>query len=82
VEEQRFVAAHVEKVIGANWKAALEAFIESYHAIATHPQLMSYQAIDNSQYDVWGDHVSRTITAFGVANPSHAERFTEHPWMR
>jgi nitrite reductase/ring-hydroxylating ferredoxin subunit len=73
--EQRFVAAHVEKVIGANWKAALEAFIESYHAIATHPQLM------NSQYDVWGDHVSRTITAFGVANPSHAERFTEQQSM-
>lgn len=79
--EQRFVAAHVEKVIGANWKAALEAFIESYHAIATHPQLMSYQAIDNSQYDVWGDHVSRTITAFGVANPSHAEQFTEQQSM-
>lgn len=79
--EQRFVAAHVEKVIGANWKAALEAFIESYHAIATHPQLMSYQAIDNSQYDVWGDHVSRTITAFGVSNPSHAEQFTEQQSM-
>ena len=79
--EQRFVAAHVEKVIGANWKAALEAFIESYHAIATHPQLMPYQAIDNSQYDVWGDHVSRTITAFGVANPSHAEQFTEQQSM-
>jgi phenylpropionate dioxygenase-like ring-hydroxylating dioxygenase large terminal subunit len=75
--EQRFVAAHVEKVIGANWKACLEAFIESYHAIATHPQLMSFQAIDNSQYDVWGDHVSRTITAYGVPNPSDADRFTE-----
>ena len=79
--EQRFVAAHVEKVIGANWKAVLEAFIESYHAIATHPQLLSYQTIDNSQYDVWGDHVSRTITAFGVANPSHAEQFTEQQSM-
>ncbi len=79
--EQRYVSAHVEKVIGANWKAALEAFIESYHAIATHPQLMPYQAIDNSQYDVWGDHVSRTITAFGVANPSHADQFTEQQSM-
>ena len=79
--EQRYVSVHVEKVIGANWKAALEAFIESYHAIATHPQLMPYQAIDNSQYDVWGDHVSRTITAFGVANPSHAEQFTEQQSM-
>lgn len=75
--EQRYVSLHVEKVIAANWKVALEAFIESYHAIATHPQLMPFQAIDNSQYDVWGDHVSRTITAFGVPNPSHAHQFTE-----
>jgi nitrite reductase/ring-hydroxylating ferredoxin subunit len=79
--EHRFVAAHVEKVVGANWKAVLEAFIESYHAIATHPQLMPFQAIDNSQYDVWGDHVSRTITAYGVANPSDADRFTEQDSM-
>ncbi|GAB5451922.1 MAG: aromatic ring-hydroxylating dioxygenase subunit alpha [Halioglobus sp.] len=75
--EQRYVSAHVEKVIGANWKAVLEAFIESYHAIATHPQLMAFQAIDNSQYDVWGDHLSRTITAYGVPNPSDAHRFSE-----
>lgn len=75
--QQRYVSMHVEKVIGANWKVALEAFIESYHAIATHPQLMAFQAIDNSQYDVWGDHVSRTITAYGVPNPTHADKFTE-----
>lgn len=79
--EQRFVSMHVEKVIGANWKVALEAFIESYHAIATHPQLMPFQAIDNSQYDVWGDHVSRTITAYGVPNPTHADQFTEQNSM-
>jgi phenylpropionate dioxygenase-like ring-hydroxylating dioxygenase large terminal subunit len=79
--EHRYISAHVEKVVGANWKAVLEAFIESYHAIATHPQLMPFQAIDNSQYDVWGDHVSRTITAYGVANPSHADQFTEQQSM-
>jgi phenylpropionate dioxygenase-like ring-hydroxylating dioxygenase large terminal subunit len=79
--EHRYIAAHVEKVIGANWKAVVEAFIESYHAVVTHPQLLSFQAIDNSQYDVWGDHVSRTITAYGVPNPSDAERFTEQDSM-
>ncbi len=79
--EQRYVSLHVEKVIAANWKVALEAFIESYHAIATHPQLMPFQAIDNSQYDVWGDHVSRTITAYGVPNPTHADQFTEQDSM-
>ena len=79
--DQRYVLAHVEKVIACNWKVALEAFIESYHAVATHPQLMPFQAIDNSQYDVWGDHVSRTITAYGVANPSHAHQFTQQQSM-
>lgn len=79
--EQRYVSLHVEKVIGANWKTVLEAFIESYHAIATHPQLMPFQAIDNSQYDVWGDHVSRTITPYGVINPSDEHRFTEQDSM-
>ncbi|MEP5765708.1 MAG: aromatic ring-hydroxylating dioxygenase subunit alpha [Halieaceae bacterium] len=79
--EQRYVSMHVEKVIGCNWKAAVEAFIESYHAIATHPQLMPFQGIDNSQYDVWGDNVSRTITSYGVPNPSNAEEFSEQDSM-
>lgn len=75
--EQRYVSMHVEKVIGINWKGAVEAFIESYHAIATHPQLMPFQGIDNSQYDVWGDNVSRTVTSYGVPNPSNADQYTE-----
>lgn len=75
--EKRYVAAHVEKVIACNWKAALEAFIESYHAIQTHPQILVYSGIDNSQYDVWGDHVSRTITTMGVVNPGHRDVYSE-----
>ena len=75
-------AAHVEKGDRRQLEGgALEAFIESYHAIATHPQLLPYQAIENSQYDIWGDHVSRTITAYGVPNPSDAPRFTEQDSM-
>ncbi|MDJ0877267.1 MAG: aromatic ring-hydroxylating dioxygenase subunit alpha [Halieaceae bacterium] len=75
--EQRYISMHVQKVIGANWKAVLEAFIESYHAIATHPQIMPYQGIDNSQYDVWGDNVSRTITPSAIVNPSHEDQYDE-----
>ncbi|MFT4823732.1 MAG: phenylpropionate dioxygenase-like ring-hydroxylating dioxygenase large terminal subunit [Halioglobus sp.] len=75
--EDTYITMHVEKVINANWKAVVEAFIESYHAIATHPQIMSYQGIDNSQYDVWGDNVSRTITTSGTINPTHADQYTE-----
>jgi phenylpropionate dioxygenase-like ring-hydroxylating dioxygenase large terminal subunit len=69
--ENRYIKMHVQKVINANWKAVVEAFIESYHAVATHPQIMTFQGIDNSQYDVWGDNISRTITSSGVINPSH-----------
>ncbi|MFT6958709.1 MAG: phenylpropionate dioxygenase-like ring-hydroxylating dioxygenase large terminal subunit [Halieaceae bacterium] len=75
--ENRHIAMHVEKVINVNWKAAVEAFIESYHATSIHPQIMSYQGIDNSQYDVWGDHISRTITTYATINPSHADMYSE-----
>ena len=69
----RYVAMHVEKLVRCNWKVSLEAFIESYHAMQTHPQIMSYQGIDNSQYDTWGPHISRSITPLGVINPAHIE---------
>ncbi len=64
--ENGYKMVHVEKVIPCNWKVGWEAFIESYHAIATHPQILPYTEDADSQYDVWGDHISRTITALGV----------------
>ena len=54
----------------------MEAFIESYHAIQTHPQILSFTGGDNSQYDVFGDHLSRTITAQGIPNPGQADRYS------
>lgn len=38
--EDRFIEAHVTKIIGANWKIAQEAFSEAYHVNATHPQIL------------------------------------------
>ena len=64
--ENGYKMIHVEKVIPCNWKVGWEAFIESYHAVATHPQILPYTDDADSQYDVWGPHVSRTITALGV----------------
>lgn len=64
--ENSYKMIHVEKVIPCNWKVGWEAFIESYHAVATHPQILPYTDDADSQYDVWGPHVSRTITALGV----------------
>jgi phenylpropionate dioxygenase-like ring-hydroxylating dioxygenase large terminal subunit len=66
--ENRYVRAHVTKVIDANWKLVQEAFMESYHVVTTHPQLLPGFGDANSQYDVFGN-VSRTISPRGVASP-------------
>ena len=64
-----YKAVHIRKVVNCNWKLAHEAFIESFHTITTHPQLLAYTGDVNSQYDCFSDHVSRTITPMGVASP-------------
>ena len=73
--ENTYKVMHVEKVIECNWKVAWEAFIESYHTVQTHPQIMPYLGDSNSQYDCWGDNVSRTISPMGVVSP-HLEGVT------
>ena len=56
-----------------NWKVALEAFIEAYHTMAVHPQLLPTAADSLTEYDVYGPHVSRMITAVGVSS-EHLDR--------
>ncbi|MFO0335872.1 MAG: aromatic ring-hydroxylating oxygenase subunit alpha [Pseudomonadota bacterium] len=72
--ERRIKAAHVGKVIACNWKVAQEAFMESYHVIATHPQILEFCADANARYDLLGDHVNRNLTAFGAPSPHLAGR--------
>ncbi|MGI9296109.1 MAG: aromatic ring-hydroxylating oxygenase subunit alpha [Pseudomonadales bacterium] len=82
--EQTYKALHIKKALRCNWKLAHEAFIESYHTVATHPQLLLYTADANSQYDCFNDHVSRSITPMGVNSP-HLPNATEQQasdqWM-
>jgi phenylpropionate dioxygenase-like ring-hydroxylating dioxygenase large terminal subunit len=64
----RYTAAHVVKVLRCNWKTAQEAFMDAYHVVATHPQILTAAGDDNSQYDVFGN-CSRTITPVGTSSP-------------
>jgi phenylpropionate dioxygenase-like ring-hydroxylating dioxygenase large terminal subunit len=66
--ERRFKLAHVAKLHECNWKVAQEAFMEAYHVVATHPQLLPGIADANSQYDVFGSF-SRAITPNGTPSP-------------
>jgi phenylpropionate dioxygenase-like ring-hydroxylating dioxygenase large terminal subunit len=64
-----YQSAHVAKIIPANWKAVVEAFMESHHVLATHPQLSPYTGDANSQYDILSDHVCRFVTPLGTPSP-------------
>jgi nitrite reductase/ring-hydroxylating ferredoxin subunit len=39
--EERYKAAHVAKVFPANWKVVQEAFMEAFHVVATHAELLA-----------------------------------------
>jgi phenylpropionate dioxygenase-like ring-hydroxylating dioxygenase large terminal subunit len=67
--ERRFKAAHVAKEIPCNWKVAMEAFIEAYHVTTTHPEFIAFNGDENSQYDIYGDHISRFINPMGTPSP-------------
>ena len=66
--EDRFKEVHVAKVLPCNWKVAQEAFMEAYHVVATHPQLLPGIGDSNSQYDAW-DTFSRAITPNMTPSP-------------
>ena len=73
----RYVAAHVQKELNCNWKIASEAFLEAYHVMETHPQLMRTNGDANTQYDCYGDHVSRLINVAGSPSAFLTEPVSE-----
>lgn len=68
----RYTAVWVAKRIDANWKATSEAFMEAWHSITTHPQLLPFLGDANSRYDHYGDFFNRAITPSGVLSPHMA----------
>lgn len=66
--ENRYIQAHVAKVMACNWKLCQEAFMEAFHVITTHPQILVGIGDENTQYDVWGN-MSRAITPNGTPSP-------------
>lgn len=69
--EDRFKFAHVAKVVDCNWKVGLEAFIEAYHVMETHPQGLPYIGDAMAQYDIFPGvrHVSRMIVPHSHPSP-------------
>ncbi len=61
--------AWIGRVIPANWKAVAEAFMEAWHSVVTHPQILPFTADANTRYDLYGDHMNRAITPAGALSP-------------
>ncbi len=66
--ERRYKAAHMVKRLPCNWKVAQEAFMESYHVVGTHPELLPTFCDTSSKYDVW-PNISRAMSASGPPSP-------------
>ena len=74
--ERSVIIAHVQRKVPCNWKVAQEAFMESMHAHVTHPQILTFTGDCDSQYDVYGDNISRSVTPMAVAS-SHTQGVVE-----
>jgi phenylpropionate dioxygenase-like ring-hydroxylating dioxygenase large terminal subunit len=74
-------AIWVAKVVKANWKVTAEAFMEAYHSVVTHPQLLPFAGDANTKYSVWGDHVNLALTPFCVTSPHLAGQGLTEQWI-
>ena len=74
--EERYISAHVAKVMSCNWKLCQEAFMEAFHVINTHPQGLASLGDENSQYDAWGNF-SRAVSPSATPSPHLREAPSE-----
>lgn len=59
----------VAKEVKANWKVTAEAFMEAWHTVVTHPQLLPFTGDSNAAYWTWGDNINVNLVPFGIVSP-------------
>jgi len=70
------VISDVEVCWDANWKTAMDAFLEFYHADDVHPEVLPFSGTIDTQYDLYRNGISRMIVPYGFVNERHADRDT------
>ena len=74
--DQMKVVRHVRSEWGSNWKVGVEAFYESYHLHAVHPETRGVMGDLNVQYDLYPHGASRMIVPLGQPSPRAADQTT------
>lgn len=80
--EKFHVIGDFETVWDANWKVALDAFIEFYHADEVHPEVIPFSATHETQYDLYDNGLSRMIIPYGFVSGRHEDRDTVNPFLQ
>jgi len=70
------VVRHVSSEWAANWKIGIEAFYETYHLHAVHPETQVVMGDINVQYDLYPAGASRMIVPLGQPSPRMADQAT------
>lgn len=76
------VLRDLELTWGANWKTAFEAFIEFYHADDVHPEAIPVSEMLETQYDLFGNGLSRMIIPQGYVTSRHEDRDTVNEFLK
>lgn len=71
----------VAKEVPANWKVTAEAFMEAWHTMVTHPQILPFTGDCNSAYRFWGDHVNVNLVPFGILSPHIDPKGKSEQWI-
>jgi nitrite reductase/ring-hydroxylating ferredoxin subunit len=71
----------VAKEVPANWKVTSEAFMEAWHTLVTHPQILPFTGDCNSAYWTWGDNVNVNLVPFGVLSPHINPEGKSEQWI-
>lgn len=72
------VVQHRRSEWGANWKGGVDAFYESYHLHAIHPQTMG-MLDDRTHIDLYPGGFSRQYVPFGQPNSHHPDQAGINP---
>jgi phenylpropionate dioxygenase-like ring-hydroxylating dioxygenase large terminal subunit len=76
------VISDMEVCWDANWKTALDAFVEFYHADDVHPEVLGFSETLECQYDLYGHGMSRMIIPNGYVTSRFQDRDTVNEMLK